>query len=432
MSSSDNPTQIRYVILPLLAFAAASAYLTRHGLAVANTTMQDELHFNNEQFGYLYSAFSVGYLICQMPVGWVGQRFGTRITLPGLSAIWSLATIVTAAVSSLSALIATRFVFGLAQAGLMPNAAKVLRDWFPVDFRGTASSVLTMSMSVGGVITMALTSWLLQEYTWREIFRGYSLVGLAWAVVFWLVFRTYPQDHPGTNDAERRLISHDEEQTEAADQFHWPSALLSISMWGLCGQMLFKAAGYNFFVTFFPAFLEFKYEITKSSAGMLTTWPLIGVVAGSLFGGVIIDRVYQRTGSKRLSRCGIAFVTLLLCGLLVVASTWTGSATQLTFVMAVSSLFAGLSLPCPWAATIDMGGRNAALVMGLMNSAGCLAGIFISPLIGRLIDHIRETNGNWDTAVFVHAGFYLVSAVLWLAVNPDELVGQSPAKEADV
>ncbi|MFT5468831.1 MAG: sugar phosphate permease [Verrucomicrobiales bacterium] len=56
------PTRIRYVVLPFLAFAAASAYLTRHGLAAANTTMQEGLGFNNEQFGLLYIAFSLGYL----------------------------------------------------------------------------------------------------------------------------------------------------------------------------------------------------------------------------------------------------------------------------------------------------------------------------------------------------------------------------------
>jgi sugar phosphate permease len=432
MSGSDKPTRIRYAVLPLLAFAAASAYLTRHGLAVANTTMQEELHFNNEQFGYLYSAFSIGYLICQMPVGWIGQKIGTRITLPGLSAIWSLTTLVTAAVSSLGALIATRFVFGLAQAGLMPNAAAVIRDWFPVRFRGTASSILTMAMSLGGVITMALTAWLLNEYSWRDIFRGYSMVGIVWAILFCLVFRTRPQDHPRTNDAECELISYGEEHVGQSARFHWPSALCDVSTWALCGQLLFKAAGYNFFVTFFPAFLEFKYEITKASAGLLTTWPLMGVIAGSLFGGVIVDQVYTRTGSKRLSRCGVAFVSLMLCGMLAIASTWTGSASQLTLVIACGSVFAGVSLPCPWAASIDMGGRNAALVMGLMNSAGCLAGIFISPLIGRLIDHIKLTNGNWDMAVFVHAGFYLLSAVLWLAVTPDKLIGQSPQKATDV
>ena len=152
--------------------------------------MQEELNFNNEQFGYLYSAFSFGYLLFQVPGGWLGQKIGTRMTMPGLSIVWSLCTVVTAAVSSLGAMIASRFVFGLAQAGLVPNSAKVVKDWFPVAIRGKASSVCAMAMSLGGVITISLTSYLLNDHGWREIFRAYSLVGVVWAIAFYFFFRT--------------------------------------------------------------------------------------------------------------------------------------------------------------------------------------------------------------------------------------------------
>ena len=432
MSTSDKPTRVRYLVLSLLAFAAASAYLTRHGLAVANTTMQKELGISNEDFGLLYSAFSAGYLLCQVPLGWLGQKVGTRITLPAMSAIWSLCTIVTAIVSSLGALVASRFVFGLAQAGLMPNAAKVVSDWFPTGFRGTASAILTMAMSAGGVITMALTAWLLKDHGWREIFCAYSLVGIVWAVLFCVLFRTNPADHPRTNRAERELIDRGKDKAPSSTPFDWFAALGSVGMWALCGQMLFKAAGYNFFVTFFPAFLEFKYGITKSNAGMLTTWPLIGIIVGSLCGGSIIDTLYARTGSQRISRCGVAFVSLALCGSLTFAATHTGAAWQLALVISFGSLFAGVSNPCPWVASIDMGGKHAAIVMGIMNSAGCLAGIIISPLVGRLIDHIKVTEGNWDVAVLVHAAFYILAALFWLSVNPNKHIGQSSPATSNV
>lgn len=393
--------------------------------------MQEELGFNNEQFGLLYSAFSLGYLICQMPGGWLGQRIGTRITLPGLSLIWSLCTIVTAAVSSLGAMIATRFVFGLAQAGLVPNSAKVVKDWFPVGARGQASSVITMAMSAGSVITMALTAWLLKEYGWRDIFRAYSLVGIVWAIAFYLVFRTKPGEHRSVNQAECDLISAAEADDGAAARFDWRSTLRSVSAWALCGQLLFTAAGYNFYVTFFPAFLEYKYAITKSGAGLLTTWPLIGVIAGSLFGGAIIDRLYRRTGSKRLSRCGVAIAAMTLSAAFAVGSTFTGSSAQLALIISIAGLFSGAAMPSAWAAAIDMGGKNTALLMGLMNSVGCLAGIFISPLVGRLIDHIKATDGNWDIAVFVNGAFYLAAAALWTGVNPNQPIGEDrgPARQ---
>ena len=428
------PTKVRYLVLGLLALAASSAYLTRHCLAVANTTMQEELHFNNEQFGYLYGAFSLGYLLFQIPGGWLGQKFGTRITMPGLSVIWSLCTVVTAAVTSLGAMLASRLVFGLAQAGLVPNSAKVVKDWFPVAIRGKASSVCAMAMSLGGIITISLTSYLLKDHDWRDIFRAYSLVGIVWAIAFYFYFRTRPEQHAGVNQAERDLIREGESEADegAPAKMNWGAAFRDRNAWALCGQLIFKAAGYNFFVTFFPAFLEYKYNIEKADAGMLTTYPLIGVVFGSLLGGMVIDGLYKKTGSKWISRCGVASGALLLTATFAFGSTFTGSAQELATVIAVGSFFSGVAMPCPWAASIDMGGKNPALVMGMMNAAGCLAGICISPLIGRLIDHIKATDGNWNIVIFVHAGFYLCAALLWLVVNPNKPIGQSAEAKGDV
>lgn len=429
------PTKVRYLVLGLLAFAASSAYLTRHCLGVMNTTMQAELDINNEQFGYLYSAFSLGYLLFQIPGGWLGQRLGTRVTMPGLSVVWSLCTVVTAVVASLFTMIAARFVFGLAQAGLVPNSAKVVKDWFPVAVRGKASSICAMAMSLGGIITISLTAWLMKEgHDWRGILQSYSLVGIAWAVAFYFFFRTRPKEHPWTNVAEQKLIREGDEDEDEGEppKMDWSAAFRDRNTWALCGQLIFKAAGYNFFVTFFPAFLEYKYSIAKADAGMLTTYPLIGVVLGSLCGGVVIDGLFKKTGSKYISRCGVASVALALTASFAFGSTFTGSAEHLATVIAIGSFFSGMAIPCPWVASIDMGGKNPALVMGMMNAAGCLAGICISPLIGRLIDHIKATDGNWNIVIFVHAGFYLCAALLWLFVNPNKTIGQPAKAKANV
>ncbi len=420
---------MRYIVLGLLALAASSAYLTRHCLGVMNTTMQEELEINNQQFGYLYSAFSLGYLLFQVPGGWLGQKFGTRIIMPGLSTVWSLCTVVTAAVSSLATMIAARFVFGLAQAGLVPNSAKVVKDWFPVAVRGKASSVCAMAMSLGGIITVTLTAWLMAEgHGWRSILNGYSLVGIAWAVAFYFIFRTRPVEHAWTNQAEQQIIREGDEDADDNNEppkMNWGAAFRERNTWALCGQLIFKAAGYNFFVTFFPAFLEYKYGIAKTDAGMLTTYPLIGVVLGSLCGGMVIDGLFNKTGSKYMSRCVVAATALGLTAVFAFGSTFTGSAQQLATVIAIGSFFSGMAMPCPWAASIDMGGKNPALVMGMMNSAGCLAGICISPYVGKLIDHIKAINGNWDIVVYVHAAFYLLAALLWLVVNPNKNIGHS-------
>ena len=76
-----------------------------------------------------------------------------------------------------------------------------------------------------------------------------------------------------------------------------------------------------------------------------------------------------------------------------------------------------------WSATIDIGGRQTALVMGVMNMAGCLAMIILPTLLGNWFNQIRTTGGNWNLVIYLHAGFYFTAALSWLAVNPNRNVG---------
>ncbi|OYW13570.1 MAG: hypothetical protein B7Z55_16620 [Planctomycetales bacterium 12-60-4] len=87
--------------------------------------------------------------------------------------------------------------------------------------------------------------------------------------------------------------------------------------------------------------------------------------------------------------------------------------------IALASFCSGIAGAPPWAATIDLGGRSAAVVMGLMNSISALAGIAISPLVGRFIDWLKHSNGDWTLVLWLHAGFHVLSAASWILVNPD-------------
>lgn len=415
----------RWGVLVLLASAVASAYLTRHCLAVANTTMQAELHINNEEFGYLYSAFSLGYLLFQVPGGWLGQRFGPRVTMPLLSLLWSIATVATALMTALPALVATRFAFGLAQAGLIPNQAKVLENWFPVESRGSASAAIVMAMSVGSIASLSLTSWLMQRYDWRSIFLAYSLVGVGWAVLFYAAFRSRPADvgwlrgavpSPPRPESPAAGIP----RTSGRETLY--RFLSNRSIWGLTCQAFFKAAGYNLLVTFFPAFLELAYEIPREEAGTLTSWSLIGLVVGSLLGGWLIDRLQRQTNSKRISRCVVAVTTLTLTAVLMLAACGTATARQMAAVMAAAALVSGVANACPWAAIMDIGGSNTAVAMGCLNCGASLAGILVTPALGQLIDRIRGTAGDWNQVIYIHAAFYLAAGLCWLAVDPERTI----------
>ena len=429
------------MVLALVAFASASAYLTRYCISAANTTIQAEVGFDDAEMGKLMSAFMLGYLVFQAPGGWLANRLGTRLAFALMSVGWSLCSVWSAMAWGLAVMWASRFSLGAFQAGMAPTSAKILNDWLPLKVRGLSSALIVASMSVGGAATMWLTGQLLDEgWRWQSIFVAYSLVGVAWAVGFYLYFRTYPQDHARVNQLELEWIadaggqfspSEREPQDSSGDAVAparqdsrqgRPLALgilRSLSMWGLCFQAFFRAAGYTFFVTWFFAFLEYAHGIDKADAGLLNSLPLMAVVAGSLAGGAIVDGLLRATGSKRISRSGTAIVALTASGLLTMASAWTSTAAQMSCVIAVGALFSGLGGPAAWGATIDIGGRHTAIAMATMNMAGCLAGVVLPAVLGSWFSQIKESGGNWDAVIYLHAGFYFLGAISWIAVDPN-------------
>lgn len=420
----------QWTVITLLGLAAGSAYLTRHCIAVANTTIITELSLTEQQMGWVLGVFSGGYFLFQIPGGWLGNRFGTRKAYSLISVLWSLFTTWSSFAFSWTGLLASRAAFGAAQAGMVPISASIIADWFQENRRGICSAVVAACMSIGGVIAMKLTAELMEHYHWREIFRMYSLVGIAWAVAFWSFFRSRPQDHPWlpkdrSGDTESALedsaapaaANHEDDVTT---NIRWRKLLRNRTILAINAQAVFRAAGYWLFVTWFPAFLEYRFGMTSSDAGSLSTWPLVGVVVGTVLGGSAVDRLLTEKAGRRASRSGVAGLSLLVCAILTLAAAWSPTANGFVLMMSLGAVFSGAANPAAWAATMDVAGKHTAVVMGMMNMAGTIGGFAMPVILGYMIGDIRESGGNWNHVVYLVAFIYLAGAVSWIFVDPDD------------
>lgn len=431
-----NAAQIGVIVL--LGLAASSAYLTRHCIAVANTTIQDDLQLSEEQMGWVLGAFSLGYFVFQIPGGWLGNRIGTRRAYSAISLLWSILTVWSSLAFSWFGLLVSRVAFGGAQAGMVPISATVIAAWFHENRRGVCSAVVAASMSIGGVVAMKLTARLMEDFHWREIFWMYSLVGIAWSVAFFWFFRTRPQDHPWLRPSSRadeaaatetsrestqgntKSTAIDDSVVPPPEPIDWNRLMRSPTVWAINANALFRAAGYWLFVTWFPAILEYRFGVTAAEAGSLAAWPLAGVVVGTLFGGACVDRLLTGAASKKASRVGVACVALFVCAAFSLASAWSRDADEFVLLMSLGAVFSGAANPAAWAATMDVAGKNTAVVMGMMNMAGTIGGFSMPVLLGYMIGDIKESGGDWNSVVYLVAGIYFAAAIIWLFVDPDD------------
>src|SRR4051812_49339146 len=112
--SPDRPTRGRYVLAAWLCGLAGILYLDRLCLAQAVDPIQEELGFSNTEMGYVAMSFTLAYGLFQVPVGRLGDRFGSRVVLTGVVLAWSALTGLTGAAVGLGMFLVVRFLFGVA------------------------------------------------------------------------------------------------------------------------------------------------------------------------------------------------------------------------------------------------------------------------------------------------------------------------------
>ena len=73
-----EPTRVRYRILWMTFATAFIMYVDRVCIGAAAPSIREEFGFDKITMGYIFSAFSLGYAMFQIPGGWAADKFGPR------------------------------------------------------------------------------------------------------------------------------------------------------------------------------------------------------------------------------------------------------------------------------------------------------------------------------------------------------------------
>jgi MFS family permease len=133
---AQKPTTARNRVLLLVLLATGLTYLDRVCISAAAPSITGDLGLSNIQMGFVFSVFALSYGLFEVPMGWLGDRWGQRNTMTRIVACWSAFTALTGLVFSYRALVAVRFCVGPAEAGAFPTLTQALARWYPVHERG--------------------------------------------------------------------------------------------------------------------------------------------------------------------------------------------------------------------------------------------------------------------------------------------------------
>src|SRR5579863_2688290 len=205
-AGTSRPTHVRHVVLGLTVAAYMITYMDRQILAVARPVIMKELGISLVMMGNITFAFRMAYALCQIPGGWLGDRFGARRALTAVVTWWSAFTALTGLAWNAVSMLNIQVLFGVGEAGAFPIATRSLSLWMRPTERGFAQGVTHAGSRLGAALTPPIVVLIIVRYGWRAAFLAFGVLGVLWAATWFLYYRDTPEEHRGVNDAERALI----------------------------------------------------------------------------------------------------------------------------------------------------------------------------------------------------------------------------------
>ncbi|XP_065056227.1 vesicular glutamate transporter 2.1-like isoform X2 [Rhopilema esculentum] len=377
-----------------------------------------EFSWNTKEQGIILSSFFYGYIITQIPSGYLAARFGGKNLFGGGILMTGLFTLLTplAARMSIKFLIAVRVLQGLSQGVTFPCMHAIWSRWAPPIERSRLSTISFSGPVAGTVLGMTLSGTIAYNQGWPAVFYFFGLVTIIWSVFwFWMVTDS-PFDHPTITDIELDYLKQElsDDKTESKlTTVPWKELLTSVPVWAIIIAHFAGNWGYYTLLTSLPTYFKLMLKFDLQKAGFLAALPYLIMTLVVQTGGQLADflrssgRMSTTTVRKLFTAFGFMFQSVFM---IVVGYSTNKHLALLALVMAVG--FSGLA----WSGFIinhlDIAPRYASLLFAISNTFATIPGIVGPLVVGFLTAH--ETREEWQIIFFLSAAVYALGTLVFL------------------
>ncbi len=426
VAQQPAPTNVRWSVFSLAFATSALLYLHRYVFAFIKPTLAEEWGLSNSELGQLDSAFSVCYTLFQFPLGVLADVLGVHLLLTGLILVWCGGMGLMAWAPSVKWLWISRATLGTGQSAVYACLNRVAGLWYPPAIRTTLQgSVGVLAGRLGALSSSVVFSTLLVGMwglNWRMAVWILVAVGIGTLLLFAIVFRNSPREHPGVNEAEATLIEGDRPPiglqgkkespgTMALLRTMTPRSIMNL-MW-LSLQNVLSTFADNIYSNWIPLFLSQVHGLKFAQMGLYSALPLLGGALAGVTGGMLNDYLIARTNNRRWSRAGVAMVGKGLAAVLMFLALLDydrpyAFCLYLFFV----KLFGDWSLTTSLGVVSDIGGKATASVFAFSNTVAGIA-IITAPLV---FGYVAEHYG-WRPVFVIVGATYALCALSWLVID---------------
>ncbi|CAM9870673.1 unnamed protein product, partial [Laminaria digitata] len=293
-------------------------YVQNFDVATTEATVKEFMNiglgFDETQYGLLASfSFTLLFSTCSLVAGRAVDVVSRKTATVASCLVWSTMAAGTALANGFPTVFGLRVLQGSAQAFTTPAAYTMISDLFPASVRGTANSIYSSGVYLGGALA-SLSLLLNGAIGWRDSHLVVAAVGFAIAILSALLIQEPAREFSadGAEGAHAgELVSPGEggEQAEERESFQ---EALRIVFQSNTAKLLFAATAFRFCAGFgigvwCAPFFRGRYPSFTSEYSILNAFVVAGGgLFSSFLGGVISDKYsVQVGGGFRVSLGGV-------------------------------------------------------------------------------------------------------------------------------
>jgi len=414
----------RQTLILLLWLCDICLYMARTNVSVAVASMFP----SDSSEGSLLSAFYWGYMLFQIPAGWLASRFGGSPVLVMAVVVWSVASAASCFTSgNLPALFALRVVVGCAESCTYPSMSQLASVWFPYEERGTCWAVITTGESIGTILMLLGGPFLVDSFGWRSVFLSSGALGLVWVLVYvaaGFAVASDPAKHRSISAAELAHIQASRPPRPPLVSTPWRRILTNRPFIAtICCHCLYNWTFYiglswvdKFFKSAWP-------ETPTATLAVASVVPYAALFVCGSSSGFVADKLESRAGlsptatRKLINSVGFLGGAAGFFALSFIAPTGGSAPARAsigaaTICLSVAIGIAGFGAAAGyWATFADLSPRHGALLLAISNAFASAPGIIGNTFTGNLL---QSTKDDWSAVFQISAGTLVLGAFFYL------------------
>ncbi|WP_324640880.1 MFS transporter [Enterococcus casseliflavus] len=395
-------------IIILMCSGWVTIWIYRAALSPVYPQINESLggNISDTALGSIASFYFFGYVIMQIPAGFLVDKIGKKtVLLPGF-VVFALAALLISQASSISMIYTGSFLAGIGCGSFYGSAYSLTSQNIPKEKKSFSTAIVNSGSAVGSGFGMILSSFIVIQMNmpWQTMMYLSAFLIVCMTIAFALVIRSNKED---VAFLESQAAA-EEETTDQPKEKVSLSTLFSLRM--LFTYVLYFATCYAYYmtVTWLPNFLGTERGFQGFAIGFSSSLVAFASIPGALFFSRLADKYMHKK---------VTFIVILevLAALMLLV---TVQATNSTFLMIALILYGFLGKLAVEPIIISWLGENAPKVgvgttLGVFNFFGMMSSVIAPTLTGSISDATGSKVMGFYIAIILLIG----GTFLFLTVN---------------